>query len=116
MAAIPKWSRYEFAEQHQDEDGNKFLDVPEPITRTTFRDDARAQVGDGTTLHGIAWSAYRAMLNTDRGQDIRPSGFWWVIAELNDQVDPLQPLPFGDLFRVPGIESLVSEILVRPGT
>jgi hypothetical protein len=64
----------------------------------------------------IAYSHYSAMLtrDPDRGIDVRPSGFWWVIAELSDVIDPLEEIDPGATLRAPGIESLVTELLVRP--
>lgn len=113
-ALVPglRFSRLEFATPHQDEDGNLFLDVPDPIARRPSRRDKRVPVGTGDDLHKVAARAFRAMLDPE--QDVGPSRFFWVIAQLNDVVDVTLPLAEGDRLRVVSIQTLTGEILVRP--
>lgn len=105
-------SRYEFASVEKDECGRPFLDFPEPIRIRSRRDDGRPLVGEGESLFTLAWKAYRSMLNYE--QDVRPSGFFWVIGEANTILDAAAPLKTGVRFRVPSVETLDTEILVPP--
>jgi len=107
-------SRYEYAPVEQDECGRLFLDVPDPIARTSRLDDARILTGEGDTIFALAWRAYESTL--DREQDIRPTGFYWVIAQMNDFVDLDQVLsiPNASRVRVPSVQTLVGDILVPP--
>jgi len=109
-------SRYEFANLHQDSDGNFFLDVPAPVTRAAFPDDAQVMVGEGDTLHSIAWQAYKRMLQrgTLADVDVGPSRFFWVIGQINGIVDATAKLANGTILRVPSVQTLVGEILVPP--
>ena len=111
MPAV-RLSRYEFAASEVDEFGRKFLDVPDPIPRRTFVDDDLPKVGQGDDLFTLAWTAYRSAL--DREQDVRPSGFFWVVAQANDIVDAAAPLAVGSRLRVHSVETLFGEILVPP--
>ena len=111
MPAV-RLSRYEYAPVHQDEHGRLFLDVPDPIPRRNRNDDTRAIIGHGDTLYALAWRAYRETL--DREQDIRPTGFFWVIAQLNDVVDATVDPEAGTVFSIPSVQSLVGEILAPP--
>lgn len=110
--AARRWSRYEFAQPHEDEDGNLFLDVPEPISMERRPGERRHTVGEGDTLWTLSWRAFKEMLDPGE-EDVRPSGFWTVIAELNDVVDPLESLPNGKVMRVPGVEGLL-DVLAPP--
>ncbi len=110
--AVVTWSRYEYAPVHQDADGNLFLDVPDPVDPGPRIDDDRKLVAEGDTLWTLAWRKYRAVL--DREQDVRPSGFWWVIAEVNKVVDPFEPLTPGTYVMLPSVEALFGEILTPP--
>lgn len=107
-----KLSRYEFATPHTDEDGNTFLDVPDPISKRSDADDFRMTIGSGDTLHSLAWKLYKATLNKKR--DVRAVNFYWVIAEFNDVVDATEDLPLGATFRAPSLARLVGEITVPP--
>ena len=107
-----RWTRYEFATPYRDEDGRLFLDVPDPVKVESRSDDGRVQVASGDTLWTIAWRAYRSLLDPE--QDVRPSGFWWVIAEANGIVDPTDDLVPGTWLVVPSVEALVGEILTGP--
>lgn len=111
MPAV-RLSRYQFAAVHVDECGRKFLDVPDPISRRNRRTDITVIVGEGDSLFALAWRAFREML--DREQDIRPSGFYWVIGQINAVVDPTEPLPIGKSIRIPSVDVLNGEILAPP--
>ena len=112
-------SRYEFAPTEVDSCQRKFLDVPDPIPRVTRQSDLKLTTGEGDTLFGVAWKAYRKILN--REQDIRPSGFWDVVAQVNNLIDARRVFLEGTLLvepgtvlRVPNIENLIGEIRVPP--
>lgn len=109
---VVRISRYEFATPHQDEQGRKFLDVPDPPIKKIRRDDTRVVVGTGDTLFTLAWRAYKSMLN--REQDIRPTSFFDVIAQMSDVVDAAAPLPEGKEMRVPSVRAIQEEIRVPP--
>lgn len=108
----PRLSRYEFAPVEVDEQGRPFLDVPEPPARVSRNDDSRPIVGEGDDLFTVAWRAYKAMLDPE--QDVRPTGFFWVVAQFNDVLDAAAPLAQGRRLRVPSVEALNSEVLVPP--
>ncbi len=119
LVPAARLSRYEFAPIEVDTCGRVFLDVPDPIPRVVRPSDLRAMPGQGDTLFGVAWKAYRDLL--DREQDIRPTSFWDVIAQVNNLIDARPILVNGDLtlepgkvLRVPNIENLTSEIRVPP--
>ena len=101
-------SRYEYAAIETDEQGRPFLDFPAPLSIGSRRDDGRPQVGEGDSLFTLAWN----ML--DYEQDVRPSGFFWVIGELNAILDAAAPLKVGQRLRVPSVSTLDTEILVQP--
>jgi len=107
-------SRYEFAPVHEDEDGRTFFDVPDPLRRIVRKDDARVIVAAGDTVHRIAWRAYRVMIDPE--QDIRPTSFFDVVAQMNDVVDVTEPLEPDKIIRVPSIQALVGEIRASPST
>lgn len=113
MPAV-RLSRYEFADVHEDACGRKFLDVPDPIPRRVRRDDRRTIAGEGDTVFAVAWRAFRATL--DREQDVRPSGFYWVIAQVNGIVGLAGVITVekGATLRVPSVENLLGEVLVAP--
>ena len=112
-------SRYEFAAVEVDSCGRTFLDVPDPISRSVRSSDLRGISGETDTLFGFAWKAYRDLL--DREQDIRPTSFWDVIAQMNNLIDAVPVYEEGRLtlvpgtdLRVPSIEVLLGEIRVPP--
>ncbi len=105
-------SRYEYASVEVDSEGRKFLDVPDPITKRNFGDDQFFTVGEDATLFQLSWKAYRSA--HDPEQDVRPSGFFWVVGEANDVVDAAATLQAGKSYRVPSVESLFGEVLVPP--
>lgn len=108
-----KFSRYEFADVHEDEEGRLFLDFPEPVSRRRRGDDQSYVIGQGEDLWSVAWRQFRDSL--DPQIDLRPSGFWWVVAELNDVVDPInEPPDLGARLRAPSLETLFSRILTPP--
>lgn len=109
---VVRFSRYEFANVHQDECGRTFIDVPDPLPKRIRRDDARIQVGLGDTLHTLAWRAYEAV--KDEEQDIRPTSLFDVIAQNNDVVDADQPLSPGTIVRIPSVRAVLEEIRVSP--
>lgn len=112
MPAV-RLSRYAFANAFVDELGRVFLDVPDPISKGVLcRGASRRTVLESDTLWTIAWAAYESLL--DREQDIRPTGFFDVIGDANDVVDPIAPLPAGRTFFVPTIEVLLGDVRVRP--
>ena len=111
MPAVTQ-SRYEFSPTEVDECGRKFLDVQFGWTRERFPDDARPIVGEGDTFFSFSWLGYRATLDPEL--DIRPSGFWWLLAYLNDVINPLNPLELGRRIRVPGVEDLTGTLLAPP--
>lgn len=110
--AVLSYSRYEFTTPHEDDEGRMFLAVPDPISKEPNDDENQVIVGEGDDLFTIAWRAYMEMLNTEI--DLRPTGFFWVIAQMNDIVDAAAPLEVGSTLRVPGIETLQGEILDAP--
>ena len=105
-------SRYEFAAVEKDDCGRPFLDFPRPLTIGSRSDDGRPQVGEGDSLFTLAWKAWRDTL--DYEQDVRPSGFFWVIGELNVILDAAAPLKVGQRLRVPSTSTLDTEILAPP--
>ncbi len=111
MPALPL-SRYEFASVEEDECGRTFLDVPDPISKRVDRDDLRTVIGKGDEVGSLAWKFYKATL--DPRLDVRPSSFFWVVAQFNDVVDVTEELPIGRIFRAPSLQRLVSEITVAP--
>lgn len=111
MPAVPL-SRYEFVQVEQDDEGRTFLQVPDPLPTRSFVDDQIHIVGEGETLFSIAWNAYKELL--DEEKDIRPSGFWWVIADINGIVDATEPLQVGSRLRIPSVDTLLGELLVPP--
>lgn len=113
MPAV-RLSRYEFAPVQTDENGRTFLDVPEPVKLSVRFDDIRHTVSVGDTLFNLAYRYYLPMLNTNPNEDVRPSGFWWVIAEANGIVDPTDDLKIGTELRIPGLRTLENEILAPP--
>ncbi len=105
-------SRYQFVGVHTDERGRLFGDVPDPATKRKFPDDAVVTIGEGDTLHQLAWARFRAKL--DPAKDIRPTTWWYLIGEINGVTDPLQPLPAGEVFRLPSVEVLDGVYLIAP--
>lgn len=105
-------SRYEFAPVEIDDQGRPFLDVPAPIKVPPSRDETRPLVDGGDTLGRLAWVAYKAV--RDRRQGIRPSGFFWVVGMVNEQLDGFAPLPAGERFRIPSVSTLLEDILAPP--
>jgi len=112
-------SRYEFAPVEVDACNRTFLDVPDPIRRVTRPSDLRAVAGDTDTLFGFAWRAYEDL--NDPEQDIRPTSFWDVIAQINNLIDPLPlyddqdlTVPSGTVLRIPDVDALIGEIRVPP--
>jgi len=110
VAAV-RLTRNEFAPVERDEEGNLFLDVPDPIPVVPRPDDLRRTIQDGDTVFSLAWLAYRTTLNVE--QDIRPTGFYDVIAQVNGVVDVTEPLPTGKVFRIPSVQALTGAIRVR---
>lgn len=119
MAAV-HLGRYEFALVEVDECGRKFLQVPEPISRRQFPGDERRLTREGDTFFNISAREYQELL--DPAPDVRPEGFWWVLAELNGEsivsetwLDLLETrLPIAKRIRTPAVEDLLAEILVSP--
>lgn len=111
MPAV-RFSRYEFAEPHEDECGRTFLDVPDPLPKRVRPDDVRVVVGLGDTLHTLAWRRFEAIKSEE--EDIRPTSLFDVIAESNDVVDADQPLEPGTVIRIPSIRAVLEEIRVPP--
>ena len=105
-------SRYEFSPTEVDDLGRKFLDVQFGWTRERFPDDSNPVVAQGDTLFSFSWLAYEEALDPE--EDVRPSGWWWVLAYLNDIVDALVPLGLGSRVRVPELEDLTGTILEPP--
>lgn len=104
--------RDEFANVFKDELGRLFLDVPDPTPKAVLLRGASRRVSTGgDTLWGLAWAGYQALLDVE--QDIRPTSFYDAIAEANDVVDPLAPLPAGVIF-VPSIEVVLGELRTPP--
>ena len=97
-------SRYQYSDVHTDELGRLFGDVPAPATKRKFPDDVGVTIGEGDTLHKLAWSRFLSKL--DPSKDIRPTTWWYLIGEINGVIDPLQPLPTGEVFRLPSVEVL----------
>lgn len=106
-------TRNEFAPIEQDEDGNTFVDVPVPVSKSALLRGAQAvTVVEGDTLWSIAWAAYQKL--QDPEQDLRPTSFYDVIAEANDIVDVLAPLKVGSTIFVPTPEVIFGEVRVPP--
>jgi len=105
-------SRYEFAPVETDDDGNVFLDVPDPIKKVVRADDLRTVVTEGDTLHTLAWRAYKALKDTEK--DIRPTAFFDVIAQANDIVDAVEKLENGSRLRIPSAATVIGEIRTPP--
>jgi len=96
-----------------------FLDVPDPIARVVRSTDIRGIAGETDSPFTLSWKAYRELL--DREQDIRPTGFWDVIAQVNNLIDAVPVLESGTVniepgtvVRIPNIEALMGEIRVPP--
>lgn len=118
MPAV-RLSRYEFAPVEVDSNGRTYLDVPDPISRKVRSDDRRGVAGQADTLFGFAWKGYRQLLDPE--QDIRPTSFWDVIAQVNNLIDAIPVLEDGEItlepglvLRVPSTEVLLGEIRVPP--
>lgn len=105
-------SRYEFSSIHKDECDRLFAHAPDPIPKVISPDDAVIIAGEGDTLFTIAFRAYLSLL--DRESDIRPSGFYWVVAEANNILDPMAKITPGTRIRVPSIPFLQTEVLAPP--
>lgn len=109
-----KLSRLEFGTIHEDEFGNAYLDPPDPIDRSVKGDDLEFVAGDGDTLFSVAYRAYLSTLDIEL--DIRPSGFYWAIAQMNDITEvsdgKLEP---GQVIRVPSVVRLERDILSQLG-
>lgn len=117
--AATRLSRYEFAPVEVDDQNRTFLDVPNPIPRVLRSDDLRTITGEGETLRHVAWRAYRDLNDPDE-EDLRPTSFWDVIAEVNLLIDAVPVLegdtkiPTGTVLRIPNTENLLGEIRVPP--
>lgn len=104
--------RDEFANVFKDELGRTFLDVPDPVPKAVLLRGASRRVSQGgDTLWSLAWAAYQALLDPEK--DIRPTSFFDAIAEANDVVNPLAPLPAGVIF-LPSIEVVLGELRAPP--
>lgn len=110
---LVRFSRYEFCDVHTDDKGRIFLDVVPPVPKNILlRGAARRTVQDGDTLWSLAWLGYQHIL--DREQDIRPTSLFDVVADANDVVDPLAPLPVGTIFFLPTLETVYGDVRVPP--
>jgi nucleoid-associated protein YgaU len=110
--AIYRFSRYLRADPHKDSDGNIFVDFPAPIElEKDGEDDLIYQVKEGDTLFSIAYRFYEDTNFKSKGFEVRPSGFWWIIAEVNNIVDATQPLKAGTTLVIPSISRIQFEVI-----
>lgn len=108
-------SRYEYASIHQDECSRLYLDVPEPVVlKRSKNEDILYFVSQAESLHNLAFRFYKDMLVTNPLREIRPSRFYWVIAQANDIIDPTAELEAGTQLLIPGLGVLNEEILSPP--
>jgi len=91
------FSRYQYCKEIEDDDGNRYLDEPEPYRFVDAADNRYHTVKDGDTLWGLAHLYFAGFP--------RACGLWWVIADFQPTpiVDPTLRLQAGDVLVIPSL-------------
>lgn len=99
-------SRYTFSLGVTNDAGRAALTDREPFRFRALPDTREHVVVQGDTLWHLA-GRYFAPLP-------RACGFWWVIADFNEVVDPTLALEVGARLFIPSVRVLTDVILARP--
>lgn len=96
---VYKKSRYAKSKIVQESTGERWLTTPPPIDPDDFDDNKMYEIKPGDNLWTIAH------------HELGASKYFWVIAEMNDIINPFEKLEAGTRLILPSIQTLHQEIL-----
>lgn len=96
---VYKNSRYEKSKIVQEEDGERWLTNPPDIDPKDFDDNRLHIVEPGENLWNIAY------------HELGDAKYYWVIAEMNDIINPFEKLEAGEELILPSRDTLHGDIL-----
>jgi hypothetical protein len=100
-------SDYQYSRAFRDDQGNLYLEIPQPPIRAFgAADDVIHVVGPNESLHIIAYRYFNGMEN--------PQRFWRAIAKYNGIVDASLPLQENSVLLIPALRTLRETILAPP--
>lgn len=94
------YSRHIFSTGFSDEDGNRYLTLPDAFRFQALADNRRHVVQQGDTLQHLAARYFEGFP--------RAAGLWWVIAEFQPDpiVDPTLLLEPGTVLFIPSLRTV----------
>lgn len=92
-------SRYTRSKVIQESNGEMYLTIAKSIDPTEFDDNRLHEVRPGENLWNLAHKHLGA------------SKFWWVIADMNDIINPFIKLESGEKLIIPSLQTLHEEII-----